>query len=820
MKKKLLGILLFLSSGLPVLADESTRLFTPQSVPLPAIALLDDSAALGFNPAGAGARDLFEIYLSKSLNPMNPNQFNIFAGIPNVSFGYQQFQAGNIGELRRFSTALSYPIQDYLSLGLAYHLTQETALANSNIHSFDLGLQFRPVRYLSLGASIRNLNAPQVASQRIQRSYVAGLGIRPLGERLTLTADAQWDEGDDVKAITGLFGLETEPVDGLILRGSIDLKAQFMLGLALQFNHFNLGYFHGINGSELQDAAHLKLTNTTFHSVLQQMSNHFAYINLHQGLLLDSGESLPPLLNRNQPVSYWQFLEQLHRVETLPRYKGVVIDMGSLRTGLGTIEEIHQALRRVRSAGKQIIVYLKDAGMAEHYLASLADKIVIHPLGSLQMRGFAYILPHYQELLEHLGIEVEFIKVGQYKTGLEAYTQKSPSPATLEQYGAIQKDESERYLANLKATRNLDSALLQKIFNQSLFNAQEAKAAGLVDAVAYPDEIPELVANLIHQPQSQFEDISRTHFEDRNWEPKDKIAVLYISGSIVDGRSGRGLIWGEEFTGSDSLVEQIYALRQDPQVKGLVVRINSPGGSALASDEIYRALKLYKKQTGHPVIVSMADVAASGGYWIALAGDKILANASTMTGSIGIYAGKTNFKGLFDQLGIRNTVIKSSEKADANGQHRGYTESERQIIQNNLREYYRIFLERVSENRHLDIATVEQLAQGRVYTGKQAQQLQLVDQLGGLSEAIALARAQSKIQSREIAVKHLPEAGGLMSKVPLPEPTQALLPQIRATVERLFPNQFSVLALLNPEFSGLFPLQSALPHLGDHSVLH
>lgn len=196
----------------------------------------------------------------------------------------------------------------------------------------------------------------------------------------------------------------------------------------------------------------------------------------------------------------------------------------------------------------------------------------------------------------------------------------------------------------------------------------------------------------------------------------------------------------------------------------------------------------------------MADVAASGGYWIALAGDKILANASTMTGSIGIYAGKTNFKGLFDLLGIKNTVIKSNEKADSTGDHRGYSEAERQIVQNNLREFYRIFLERVSENRKLDFATVEQVAQGRVYTGNQALEIRLVDQIGGLSEAIELTRSMAKISSQDIAIEHLPGMGNLFSQ--LPESLEnaalkpALLPQIKAAIERVIPNSSSVLALM------------------------
>jgi protease-4 len=793
-----LALTTLLSGVLPVGAEEITRLYTPQNVPLPAVALLDDSAALNFNPAGAGARDLFEAYVSKSLNPFNPNQFSLLAGIPDFSAGYQQFSAGRLGELRRFSAAVSYPVQDYLSLGLAYHLTQETALANSNLHSFDLGLLFRPVRFLSLGFSARNLNMPQLQGQTIRRSYVAGLGIRPFGERLTLTADAQWDEGDEARAITGLFGLESEPTDGLQLRASLDSRGQFMLGAGVKFNHYQLGYFHGFNGQSTPDALHLKVTNTTFHSALQQSSNHFAYISLHQGLVLDAGAPVSPLLPGARPTSYWNFLDQLKQIETLPRYKGVVLDIGPLQAGLGTIEEIHQALRQVRAAGKQIIVYLREAGMTEHYLASLADKIVMHPMGGLQLKGFAYVLPYYRELLDQFGIEVEFIKVGQYKTGLESYTRTEPSDPTREEYTAVQQDDHNRYVNNLKTTRRLEDPVITRIFSKALFNPQEAREAGLIDAVAYPDQIPELAANLIHQPQSQFEDISRTRFENNRWDPQERIAVVYVSGSIVEGRSGQGLLFGESFSGSDTIVAQIQALAEDARVKGLVLRINSPGGSALASDEIYRALQRYKKQTGHPVIVSMADVAASGGYWIALAGDQILANASTLTGSIGIYAGKTHFKGLFEQLGVRHSVIKSAEKADAQSDHRGYTEAERQGIQNNLREYYRVFLERVSENRKLNFSTVEQVAQGRVYTGQQAKALSLVDQIGGLPEAIELARSKARLGAGPIQIEHLPDNRQFLSQ--LPTAPQALLPQLQSSLQRLIPSPRSVLAVIDPDF--------------------
>lgn len=799
------GVVLSQTLGFSALADQATRYFTNvNGMPLPAVALVDDSTALPLNPGAAGARDLFELSASKSIDPTARGQFSANLGLPNFSLGFQQFQADILGDLRKFSASYTYPMSDFISFGVGYHLTQEVNAANSNIHSFDAGLLIRPAQFLSFGLVARNLNTPFVGSRQIRRAYVAGLGVRPFGERLTLTADMQWDEGDDVKAISALFGIEAEPLEGILLRGSVDLQGQFMLGAGFQFDLINAGYYHSFNSGKNVDGAHVQITNALFENAVQQIGNHFAYIDLTDGIDLDNGQPVPLVLSRNASMTYWQLLRQLKLVSKLDRYKGVIVDVGPLGPGLGLVEEVRAALQEIRDAGKQVIVYLNEGGMKEYYLATAADQIVMHPLGSMHLNGFAYVMPYYRDILDTLGVGVEFIKVGYYKTGMESYTRREASEPTIEQYSSLQNDDFKRFSETLQQRRQMKPEVFERVMDKTLFTAVESKEIGLIDRVAYRDQLDTIAADLIHQPKVKVEDLSRLRLHRESWETRDKIAVVYVSGGISEGRSGRDMIFGETVAGAQSIVDQIYTAMEDERVKALVLRVNSPGGSALASDEIYRALMRFKEKTKHPVVVSMADVAASGGYWIALAGDKILANPSTMTGSIGIYAGKVDLSRLNQWVGIHETVIKTNEKADQNGNHRGYTEAERQRVQNNLRDYYRIFLERVSENRHLDIKQVEEVAQGRVYTGAQALNLKLVDQLGTLPDAIRLARKMADIHTEEIEVRHMPgfavladDIGGVHALQKLSH--EGLLGAAKTSLNLLMPES-KAMAMLDPDF--------------------
>lgn len=811
MKKPLLALSVLLSGifSLPAQADNATRDFTDiDFLALPAIALVDSSAALPLNPAAAGAQDVFDVFLSKSVDPTVSGHAAAFVGLPNLSLGFQQFQTNTLGDLRKFSAAYSYAFTDYLSWGVGYNLSQQVGLNNSNTHSFDTGLLIRPARFLSFGVSVRNLNAPTVGNTQINRAYALGVGVRPFGERFTLTADTQWDEGDSVQQITGRFGVEAEPLDGFLVRGSVDLQGQFTVGAGFYFDTFGVNYFHGFNSpAKARDAVNLQFTNAHFQNTLRQLNHSFAYLNLSQGVAMDQGGSEDFFAMRG-PIGYWQLIEQLKLVRNAPRYQGLVIDVGSLNVGMGTIEELRAAIQSVRDAGKQVIVYLNDGGLKEYYLASAADKVALHPMGSLRLDGMSFVMPYYKNVLDLVGVGVDFIKVGKYKTGMESYTLTEASEGTREEYKSVQDDEFERFKTTLLTRRNLKSSTFDRMVDQTLFSARDAKEIGLVDQVVYRDELGQMAADLIHQPKVEIEDLRRVRVHNESWEPRNKIGVIYVSGGITEGASSRDFLFGESSAGSASVVEQIFAARQNDQIKGLVLRINSPGGSALASDEIYRALMRYKEETKKPVIVSMADVAASGGYWIAMAGDEIYANPSTITGSIGIYAGKVNFERLYDKLGVKHTVIKTNEKADQNSNHRAYSDAEKQVIQNNLLDFYRVFIDRVSKGRKLDIKQVEEVAQGRIYTGDQALKIKLVDKLGDLSDAIARVKAKADIRTADVGVVHYSQAGtaieslagvnlsGMHMAQQVAE--KGVIGSAQASVRSFFPQDNAILAIMNP----------------------
>lgn len=809
MKKPLLALSLLLSSTLtlPAQADNATRDFTDiDFLALPAVALVDSSAALPLNPAAAGAQDLFEVFVSKSVDPNVSGHAAGFLGLPNLSLGFQQFQTQTLGDLRKFSAAYSYAFTDYLSWGIGYNLSQQVGVNDSNIHSFDTGLLIRPARFLSFGVSVRNLNAPTVGNQQINRAYALGVGVRPFGERFTLTADTQWDEGDPVQAITGRFGVEAEPLDGFLVRGSVDLQGQFTLGAGFFFDTFGVSYFHGFNAPhKARDAVNLQFTNAHFQNTLRQLNHSFAYLDLTQGVAMDQGGS-DDFFTMRGPLGYWQLIEQLKLVRNAPRYQGIVIDVGALNgVGLGTVEEIRTAIQSVRDAGKQVIVYLNDGGLKEYYLASAADKVAMHPMGSLRLNGMAFVMPYYKNVLDLVGVGVDFIKVGKYKTGMESYTLTEASEPTREQYKAVQDNEFERFKNTLMTRRNLKAGTFERMLERTLFSARDAKEIGLVDQVVYRDELGQMASDLIHQPKVSIEDLRQIRVHNESWEPRNKIGVIYVSGGITEGPSSRDFLFGEASAGSASVVEQIFEARQNEQIKGLVLRINSPGGSALASDEIYRALVRYKEETKNPVIVSMADVAASGGYWIAMAGDEILANPSTITGSIGIYAGKVNFERLYEKLGVQHTVLKTNEKADQNSNHRAYSEAEKQVIQNNLLDFYRVFIERVSKGRKLDIKQVEEVAQGRIYTGDQALKIKLVDGLGDLSDAINRVKEKANIKTAEVGVIHFSQAGTAFESLAGVQMAQQVSKQgvvgsVRNSVTSMFPQNNAVLAIMDPHW--------------------
>ena len=416
-------------------------------------------------------------------------------------------------------------------------------------------------------------------------------------------------------------------------------------------------------------------------------------------------------------------------------------------SGYATMAEVRTALENFKAAGKKIIAYDVTLSEREYYLSSLADEVIINPMGMMELNGLSSKQMFFKGALEKYGVGVQIIRVGDYKSAVEPYIRSDLSPANREQTKALISDLWSKFLNTVADSRELDPDKLQQLVDaEGYLEPQEAVKAGLIDRVGYYDNVVTILRELTEETKEteSFRQVDLGTYADRMIpdteivsNAAEKIAVIYAEGAIV---GGSGSI---ETIGSDRFAEEFRELREDESVKAIVLRVNSPGGSATASEVILREILLTKKEK--PVIVSMGNVAASGGYWIAAGADQIFAEENTITGSIGVFGLLSNIQEIANENGVTWDVVKTGKFADISSNVRPKTEAELAIYQQSVDKTYRLFLKKVSRYRNLPVEKVKKIARGRVWSGKEAVNIGLVDRLGGLENAIAYAAEKAEL---------------------------------------------------------------------------
>ena len=407
---------------------------------------------------------------------------------------------------------------------------------------------------------------------------------------------------------------------------------------------------------------------------------------------------------------------------------------GNILAGYATLSEIRNALENFRKSGKKIIAYNVASGEKDYYLTSIADEISLNPMGMMELNGLASSQLFFADAFEKYGIGVQIIRVGKYKSAIEPFILSNYSPESKLQTTELLNDIWGSFLAQTSKNRSIKDNNLNQIANsQGILASQKAQELKLIDQISYQDEIIDKLKTITNSKnEDNFRQVDIKTYLNANPVSENysnsKIAILYLEGSIVDGKGQMGQV------GSSRYVEEIRKIRNDKNIKGVVARINSPGGSAVASELILRELQLTAKQK--PLVVSMGDVAASGGYWIATAGEKIFANDSTITGSIGVFGVLFNIEDIARDNGINNGIVKTNKLADLASSFKEKTPQELAIYQDNVERIYDLFLQKVSQARNLTLEQVNEIAQGRVWSGKSAQEKGLVDEIGGLNQAI------------------------------------------------------------------------------------
>jgi protease IV len=416
------------------------------------------------------------------------------------------------------------------------------------------------------------------------------------------------------------------------------------------------------------------------------------------------------------------------------------------------IQELRGAILDFKTSGKPVYAFLEYGGDREYYLATAADKIFLVPSASLELTGVATYEVFLRGTFDWIGTYPDFLHIGDYKTASNMLTETTFTPAHKEMSESLNRDQFDQLVRGVADGRHKSEADVRAAIDLGPLLPEDALRLGLVDDLAYEDELDDLVEGVGGPGKLQLletKDYARVTWGSLGVKTRARIAVLNAVGAITSGRSGYDPINGYVM-GSDSIVEYIRAIRADRSIRAIVLRIDSPGGGSTASDVIWRELMISKSgEQARPLVVSMSDLAASGGYYIAMAGDVIVAQPGTLTGSIGIYAGKFVTGGSFGKLGANIEATSDGKHAEIYSPDRRFSDEERAKVQESMQAFYDQFVEKVAESRHSTPERIDQVAQGRVWTGQQGKQVGLVDQLGGLQDAVAVAKQRAHIAAEE-----------------------------------------------------------------------
>jgi len=700
-----------------------------------------------------------------------------------VGLGIQHIRPYNDADqynYMKYTLALPLVIRrGWFSIGCGVELLDPTNNNEDASLDFVLGTLIRPWRYVSLGVVGRNLGRASIMGQQASRMVDFGLAIRPwwtAPERLTLAADLRLTEDDPDPSLR--FTGQVSLFDGISLFGTADLDGNFGAGIAVDFQRVGTGgYIDFRNQNELEAAnllimARVSRANRPGFILGRQRTAKFV---LGHELVTHPQDARGIL--RTRPTLFG-LIDMIARAAEDVRVDSILIKVEDPELEFTDVQELREALIQFKEAGKKVVFFIESVDNLKYYLASVGDAIYISPEGrfGFNLRGPSVQATFFRGTLDLLGIRPEFERVGKYKSYAERLANTEPSEPYREVLNSLANEIADQMFSAIAEGRKLTRDQVQALVDTGIMLPEEAHKAGLVDGVIYYDQIGEALTEVLgHRPSRMANYASQRWTSDR-WGNLPIIAVVHARGGI----STMGSPFGPGID-ARQISELLSDLMADTRVDAVVLRVDSPGGTILGSDLVWREVVRLKKVK--PVIVSMGPVAASGGYYFSSAANRIIANAATITGSIGVTVMFLDLSELMAKVGVSHTVVKRGEHADIDSLHRGRTPEEMALLEKIVKGHYQDFIRKVAEGRNMDEAEVDKLGQGRVWTGRQAKESGLVDELGGLHLAITRARESIGLSSGEpVRVMHLPRArfslGRLFQELGIVDAQPDVLPQV------------------------------------------
>jgi protease-4 len=696
--------------------------------------------------------------------------------------------------------ALAAQLGERASVGVSLERSYSQNASVDGLFGISAALSWRPNTHFGFAAIARDFNRP--SAQLVLTPFgdylpvldgrytLAGV-FRPTGRRdFDVGLEFQYWQGSDQWTPRGTVGLDV-PAFGRLF-GSVEV--------AHLPNDAQRGVV-GTAGFELHFAGLSAGAGALFGDGLGSSGSAAEYVTASIGGYTQPG--LPRL-----PLAVWI------RLEATPSTRGHVALLRTLwgfaaernvtsvtlvvrsepASSFAHAEELADAIRVLRARHKKVLCSFEDAGARALYVCANADRIVVTPAGGVRYAGLASQYVYLKGLLDKLGVRAEFVRVGPHKSAPEQFTNEHAGAVAAADQEDLLRQREAVFVRNLSLYRHMSEERIRDETRKGPFVATEAQAAGFVDGFAFDDELGRATKELVGR------DVSYVKYEDETkaaaaFGAPAKIAILYLDGDIVDGRSQHIPLVDLRLVGSYSMAETVKQIREDSTVRAVVLRIESPGGSSLASDVMWRELLLLSKVK--PLIVSMGTVAASGGYYVASASRNIFALPLTITGSIGVFYGKADVSGLLDKIGVTVDTYKTAPRADAESLFRGFTPEEQQELAHKVEQFYDIFLDRVSKGRGMTKEQIDAVGRGRVWTGQQALERGLIDHLGGLREALEAARAAAGLpadapivempRETQSLLEMVVDAAGVGGAGRLLAPSETLPPAIRSLAHALAP---------------------------------
>ncbi len=602
-------------------------------------------------------------------------------------------------------------------------------LDNEKVHMWRAGIISRPIRWLAWGASY---------SEFFGQDFRTGIAIRPATDRITLWADMISDKNFNEQKF--IVGGEILPIDGVHLYGSYDIDGKTaFVGARFDFGHLSL------SGGADQDGdspfAQTMLSSKRFRSLLPFRAKSIKLV--FKGSYPES----PSIFGKK---CFRRTIDAISKLVDDEKVKRIVIKDDGASFTFAQREELRNVLKRFEARGGKILVYAEKLGNGGMFLYSIADTICLPPAGDVNFIGIGGAITYYKGLLDKIGVKADMVHIGKFKTAAEPYSADSMSEQMRSEITAILARIDTSIVEAVADGRNVGVDMVRKWISDAPQTASSAKNIGIIDTVAYFDEFK------IFSGWKKATSIG-TYLDENDklayrWNESPAIAVIPVEGSIIHGSSAPAGFLSSRSVGDKSLVKIIERAAKDKNVKGIILRIDSPGGSAFASDQIWHAAR--KAHHKKPVWTSMGSYAASGGYYIASAADSIFADETTITGSIGVIGGKFSIAGLYEKLGLRSETIYLSPNANLYSLTDTFSNAQRDRYRQNMEQAYGLFKNRVLEGREkLTPHGLEKIAQGKVHTGTAALENGLIDRIAGISD-VQKEMAENLEIDNDYVVKH------------------------------------------------------------------